>query len=427
MIPVEKYFDEFVKDLGGVKVSEQLANKPEFKHGLPDNADYLFPNDDVIAELKCLEEDTYSPEEFSQLLGRLYITWQDKGLIQEERFGRTLLQTKDLPLDCQLEVEKLVNKRLRKVIAKANKQIRITKDVLGMPDAKGILLLVSDGNYFLQPNQVIGFAGRILKSHFSNIHSLIYFTVNMTVQMQTINRDSCIWIEGFREGVEKVSPEFLKRLSEGWISFLAVKTGENIPVYDVQDHNLIDSTKFTREIYVATQNESGVVWRPVQATLEFSDVYRIITLITKARGWQFSCGDMVRCRNHTFKNGKVGLIAFEKYDDVVVTIGKDKFGQRVIKMQSTNSEKIEERIVVPNIKHKFYALSLAASRRIDTNTSELAHEASSAQVNTPEEAYEKGYTEARLKWPESEGWSHSVMIQEVNLNIRVLLQQQIKE
>src|SRR6266404_212474 len=92
--------------------------------------------------------------------------------------GPMLIQSRDLPPACQLELEQQINQRLRKVITKADKHIRVTKETIGLSDAKGLLLLVSDGNYFLRPEQVLGLTGRILGTRFSNINSVVYFTVN---------------------------------------------------------------------------------------------------------------------------------------------------------------------------------------------------------------------------------------------------------
>lgn len=427
LIPVEKYFDEFVKGFGGEKISDELSKRPEFKQGLPDNADYFFRSDGVIAELKCLEEDTYSVEEFRDMLKDLYEEWNRNGLINEMRFGTTFFQTKDLPFECQLEIEKLVNKRLRKVIIKANKQIKLTKELLKTPDAKGVLLLASDGNYFLQPNHVLGYAGRILKSRFSSINSLIYFTVNMAVESPNTDRDALMWVEGHRDNIERVDSHFLNRLCKGWVTVLEHKTGEEIPIHQSEDHSLVDNAKFIRNIFIPCRVKGVNARRPVQATLEFDDIYRIISAKPSDEQWQFLTGEMVRCKEQKLLGGRVGLIAYEKYDDVLVTIRKNKLGQQEFIMRPVNSASNEERIIIPDAEHKFYSLSLAATRRINPNESQVVHEASSVVVKTPKEAYEYGLAEAREKWPESDGWSHNVMIKEVNLSLKALMQRPRKE
>src|SRR3712207_2463861 len=51
-LPVEPTFDAFVRSVGGRLVSEMLPKSPDFE-----NADYLFSEPKVIAELKQLDND----------------------------------------------------------------------------------------------------------------------------------------------------------------------------------------------------------------------------------------------------------------------------------------------------------------------------------------------------------------------------------
>ncbi|MGH9969784.1 MAG: hypothetical protein ACREBG_18595 [Pyrinomonadaceae bacterium] len=248
-ISVEPAFDEFVTSFGGAKVSTLIDKRRDFKGSPPLNADYLFAADNVIAELKCLEEDTYSAGEFKELFNSLVTDWQDRGMLQWRLFGGPILvQSRDLPVECQLELEKLINRRLRKVVTKANKQIRLTKETLGLTDAKGLLLLVSDGNYFLRPKHVLGFVGRILRERFSSINSIVYFTVNAAVDVPTIDRDGLIWIQSFRDNLEPVASEFLSRLRAGWFQHLAIKLRLDIPEYLIDDDALVEEMRFVREI-----------------------------------------------------------------------------------------------------------------------------------------------------------------------------------
>jgi hypothetical protein len=80
----------------------------------------------------------------------------------------------------------------------------------------------------------------------------------------------------------------------------------------------------------------------------------------------------------------------------------------------------EEKVVVPHMKYSFYALSLAAIKP-NRVVSEFDHIASSAMVKTEEEAYEKGFAEARERWPAEEGWDIKVRVQKVSLNMRALV------
>jgi hypothetical protein len=67
-------------------------------------------------------------------------------------------------------------------------------------------------------------------------------------------------------------------------------------------------------IYVALINEGLDVWRPVQAVHEQGDVFRIVSQNPDPidEHWQFSTGENVVCKEHTFSDGQRGLVACER-------------------------------------------------------------------------------------------------------------------
>ena len=310
-IPVEKTFDEFVCGFGGSKVLDLLALRADLRGSPPLNADYLFPADNVIAELKCLEEDTFSPDEFKEVFRSLMDDWQRRGVLPWQLFGGPIVvQSRDLPFVCQLELEKLISGTLRNVIKKANKQIRVTKETLQLPDAQGLLLLVSDGNYFLRPEQIFPLLGRILREHYSNISSVVYFTANATVDMPNLNRDGLVWIQSIRANVEPVSAEFLARLRAGWLQYLSRKLGIDIPEYVIDDASLVEAMRFIREVQIPI---GGRTWATTSATHEFGDVYRLIgPTVPPSSG--FAAGEFVRAREKRNRDGAVVLEVYEKVD-----------------------------------------------------------------------------------------------------------------
>ena len=66
-------------------------------------------------------------------------------------------------------------------------------------------------------------------------------------------------------------------------------------------------------VYVALLNEGTDVWRPVDAKHIEGDVYRIaeINSVPSDENWQFSPGDLVRCRERTFGDSGNQLVAEE--------------------------------------------------------------------------------------------------------------------
>jgi len=65
-------------------------------------------------------------------------------------------------------------------------------------------------------------------------------------------------------------------------------------------------------IYMPLHDEGTNCWRPVNAHHISSDIYKIVDDVEpEGENWIFSPGSRVRCREHAFADGKVGLVAFE--------------------------------------------------------------------------------------------------------------------
>lgn len=67
MINTEEEFNDCVKSVGGIKVSDLVGSSPGFS-----NADYLFNEYNVIAELKCLEEDKIKDKNIRDKASEIY-------------------------------------------------------------------------------------------------------------------------------------------------------------------------------------------------------------------------------------------------------------------------------------------------------------------------------------------------------------------
>ncbi|MEE9614255.1 MAG: hypothetical protein V3W31_04785 [Thermodesulfobacteriota bacterium] len=241
-INIEECFDMFVKEIGGKLIKELLPKSPKTK-----NADYLFPESEIIvAELKCLEKDYFRDKDYKRKLNDLYSMWQSKGLVPPI-YGRKTINTKDLPLECQTDVLRIVQDSIQRVIKKANKQIRETKEHLGLPHAKGLLLLANDGNYSLESDAAMYVLGEILKGrHYSSISSIVYFTVNMRTTIPGDSREALLWVDAYREKSRGVSEEFLSSLSERWGAFLEGKVGGEMCKKTIDNQEFLKRIKFIR-------------------------------------------------------------------------------------------------------------------------------------------------------------------------------------
>lgn len=167
---IRTVFDRAVGDLGG----KCLDVEPPPGLGV-EFADYFFPDENVVAELKCLTEDS-DPNEFHALLRG----WAERGLIPPPPTGITFrVYTRDLPEVCRREFFHAELDRIRNsTIKKANRQIRQTKEWLGRPEARGLLFLANDGNFHRRPGLLSQLVIEACRDRFTSIDGVVIFTAN---------------------------------------------------------------------------------------------------------------------------------------------------------------------------------------------------------------------------------------------------------
>jgi hypothetical protein len=227
-VPVEETFNVFVQEFGGELVCD-LISQPN----PPPNADYLFRDPLVIAELKCVEQDALTPE-YNHKFQVLLQSWIQRDAIR--LYGRTVVSLQQVPKQCQREWLQILLPPGKRILRDANTQIKETKRELALPSAHGLLLLVNEGNYSLQPTDVMYLIHRILSSKkqkdgptiYSSIDWIIYFSVNMTVRVSAIKRDVNFWISASRETEDSLPRAFTERLRLGWTNYHARVTGREI-------------------------------------------------------------------------------------------------------------------------------------------------------------------------------------------------------
>jgi hypothetical protein len=143
---LEVFFNAFVRSIGDERVEALINLKNP-----PANADYFFRSQNVIVELKTLKKEVFG-ENHRQKTTELFAGWHRRGLLAV--FGTARVDMAQLPPVCQQEWLSLLGRPVQKnVLGAANAQIRATKRLLNLPDAKGVLLVASDGNFDLTPIQ----------------------------------------------------------------------------------------------------------------------------------------------------------------------------------------------------------------------------------------------------------------------------------
>jgi hypothetical protein len=213
----ESAFSECVASVGGQRVTETVV----------ESADFLFPTDNVIAELKTLQDD--ARRDHAMKLQSLVIDWRRRGLLVV--FGRTAISLRRLNPTCQREWLRILQKPIEAIVRKANRQIRSTKKLTGRPDSKGLLIIANDGNflhtspqdYMILVARVLGKKDRTGGRRFSHINGVIYFSYRIRSSQEGLP----FWFAGCVEPSADVAlAELQGRLKHAWYSQVSKATGQ---------------------------------------------------------------------------------------------------------------------------------------------------------------------------------------------------------
>jgi hypothetical protein len=219
----EDLFRQFVTHFGGQTLPE----------GRNRSADFLFPEPNVVAELKTLQEDAKAQHD--EKMKGLVHSWMARGLLIV--FGRNVIRFERLNPVCQREWLSILQPPLESIIRDANRQIRSTKKTLNKPTAKGLLLIANDGNLLhTSPVDYMIMVSRLLQKkdaagapRFPEIRGAVYFSYRIASQKEGLP----FWAPGVIEPRNDADlMQFQEELKRGWFSYLGGLTGQ--PVKEIR-------------------------------------------------------------------------------------------------------------------------------------------------------------------------------------------------
>lgn len=235
IVNVENFLNEYVEYFGGQVISKDEQNLDDRP-----NADYLFREQNVIAELKCFQKDLFNSEDDIPRIFIFLDKWEKQKLIRQGDKLGLLLGSKKLPTECQVDLLKACEKTIDRALHKANKQIKESKTTFSLPTSKGLVLLCNDGNYFVQNYTFIGLIANLMIRKYMNsdIDGFVYFTLNQTSIMPESNLDWCLWCPFYRQENDKEFGKFVNelgfKLNNG---FYPMKTGATILEKRITDNH----------------------------------------------------------------------------------------------------------------------------------------------------------------------------------------------
>jgi hypothetical protein len=241
LIDSETILDTCVEASGGVRVSSIVGASPSFA-----NADYWFEADNVVAEMKSLQKNFLSNAATDHKMHLLYDKWVRTGRVNPG-YGIAEIRTDQLSPECARELINVFRAPFETgILRKANRQIRETKEHFNRSDALGLLFLANDGNSALDPEMTIYILHHALKTKFSQIDHVIYFSTNFTIRLRGRAQDLLPFISVRLEKRREIDRDLFERIFRNWSQAIDRALGCRMPMIDVgpTDRSDISQSRF---------------------------------------------------------------------------------------------------------------------------------------------------------------------------------------
>jgi hypothetical protein len=183
-------------------------------------ADYVFRDENVVIEQKTLEEAAIV--EHRRKLQLKVNEWMRRGRIMA--YGRVMLDLRQVPSDCRYEWLRLLQPPIESIVRDANRQIRSTKLHEQLPMAKGLVLVVNEGNLLYEtPADYLAMVARVLQKktpsgqpRFADVDGVIY--LSMTPYLGGMRPT---WQAGFVHMHDTALRTFINGLQQQWFAFVS--------------------------------------------------------------------------------------------------------------------------------------------------------------------------------------------------------------
>lgn len=215
---LEEYFDGFIGHAGGVRLTHLLGPSIE-----ESNADYLFQSQEIIVELKTLKQDfVQSQKEKIDVAVR-------EALKKVKITPSMILGTDNTVPNEVIEAQASVLKKpLQNIVKSANKQIKESKRLLDLPNGKGILAVLVDGFYSIDPFLMANIFHEIISYNYSGVNVVILLSFRRHVKHNLGDGDFNYMI--FEPRYKTVpSPEFadfVDAFGSTWFEYPQVLSGQ---------------------------------------------------------------------------------------------------------------------------------------------------------------------------------------------------------
>ncbi|MGU3236630.1 hypothetical protein ACVYFC_18000 [Vibrio cholerae] len=234
-LAVEDTFHEFIREIGETIVADELSGDPNFN-----NADYLLRSRSVVAELKEVETEFLKTsgaiKKQQELIKKLLESnpnWKPHLLGGAENYPDWFI----------VEYLRIARPPIARILKKANKQIKDTKNHFNLPDAPGVLFFVNDGFTSIAPDLAAGIACDALVNSYSSIDCFVYLTLNRYIVLDGSNEPKLLWNPSYSSRSDDSLVDYIDDLGRKWFKFLDKKINFTSERIEIQDRNVLRNSK----------------------------------------------------------------------------------------------------------------------------------------------------------------------------------------
>lgn len=193
----EEHWVQFIPRVGGELVAPHIK-RPGVK-----NADFMFPDARVVLELKVVVTELAHSEQMLARVEALSARFPDG--LSDPRLQRELFSILRVPL--------------KRILKTANRQIRETKQELGLLGWRGLIVLVNDGFRGAPPDLVISLVSDIMATEsYSSCDGLIYQT-NHLVELRDNPYANWLWVPMYNPRKTDDFVSFVNHMGREWRGF----------------------------------------------------------------------------------------------------------------------------------------------------------------------------------------------------------------
>lgn len=245
-LDVEDTWKEFVRLQKEKVLSDDFGTSAEFA-----NADFWFDKDQVVIELKEIQTE-FLDKKKDEIISLIEKDIKENDLSFRDAFYGNFSD------NFNREYIRLVRPAIIRVLKKANKQIRETKEYLDKPKARGVVVIVNDGFTSFSAITVFKLICEIISHSYSSIDGFVLMTVNSHVAIEFSNTPALIWLPYYSPGIEYTSLfDFVNNLGREWGKFIQTKIGDFNFSKELNDISMLGSMPYMNRVLDSTNNSTN--------------------------------------------------------------------------------------------------------------------------------------------------------------------------